>query len=180
MFYTAYPTINPCTLTCCILNFICTHWGKALVCESSKKAHLMIGRWSDCVKKEVPWNPSVTISHNQIIISGARKNRLAPTSFVPNASWENASLCEMHPRAKCISQLGASILLTAAFLGFSQNSKANAREQLTPGRTHYLTMYVYTHVSTHVHTRTQMYTHTSTRMYTHITPAAVKSLASLQ
>ena len=74
--------------------------GKAVVSELSKKAHLMIGPWSDCVKKEVPWNPSVTISHNQIIISGARKNWLAPTSFVPNASWENASL---RVGRKCIS-----------------------------------------------------------------------------
>ena len=79
LFYIAYPTINPCTQTCCILNYICTHWGKALVCESSKKAHLMIGPWSDCVKKEVPWNPSVTISHNQIIISAGRKNSVKPS-----------------------------------------------------------------------------------------------------
>ena len=101
-----------------------------MVADSSKKAHLMIGPWSDCVKKEVPWNPSVTISHNQIIISGARKNRLAPTSFVPNASWENASASptklhlrvgRINPRARRHSS------------GFSQNSQTNAQEQLTLG-----------------------------------------------
>ena len=75
-----------------------------MVADSSKKAHLMIGPWSDCVKKEVPWNPSVTISHNQIIISGSRKNWRGPTSLYGSASWESASVEKMH------LELDASIL----------------------------------------------------------------------
>ena len=93
--WSAQSTINHCIfLTPCLLQALSTKRGKALVCESSKKAHLMIGRWSDCVKKEVPWNPSVTISHNQIIISGPRKNWGAPTS-----------LCAECILGKCICEL---------------------------------------------------------------------------
>ena len=81
--------------------------GKAVVSELSKKAHLMIGPWSDCVKKEVPWNPSVTISHNQIIISGARKNRRTSTARAPLSNMHN-----------CNSLNGPALALTIDFCHF--------------------------------------------------------------
>ena len=80
---TAYTVYTACIQSSCTVRLSAgvSLQGKVVVWESSKKAHLMIGRRSDCVKKEVPWNPSVTISHNQIIISGPRKNCSAPTSL---------------------------------------------------------------------------------------------------
>ena len=67
----------------------------------------MIGSWSDCVKKEVPWNPSVTISHNQIIISGARKNRRTSTARAPLSNMHN-----------CSSLNGPTLALTIDFCHF--------------------------------------------------------------
>ena len=48
-----------------------------------KKVHLMIRLWFGGVKKEAPWNPSVTISHNHIIIKPAvAKLQIAASAHV--------------------------------------------------------------------------------------------------